>query len=67
MTLEEANLIYTTLSVKYLDCIPFTSSEELQWEQACNLVFADLRVTNPDMFIDIKQNNKDKYERYRKN
>ena len=67
MTLEEANTRYIKLSIKYDDCIPFTKVEEIEWNMVCKIVFDALRITNPNMFIDIKKSNKDKYERYKKN
>jgi hypothetical protein len=55
MTLEEASKIYTDLSIKYLDCIAFTPEEDILWKEVCEIVFSDLRVKNPDMFIDVKK------------
>ena len=60
MKLEEASKIYTDLSIKYLDCIPFTPEEDVLWKEVCEIVFSDLRASNPDMFIDIKKSNKEK-------
>lgn len=55
MTLKEANKRYIELSIKYLDCVPFDLEEDIEWEEVCKIVFDDLRITNPDMFIDIKK------------
>jgi hypothetical protein len=64
MTLEEANKRYIELSIKYHDCIPFHPDEDIEWQEVCKIVFDDLRISNPDMFIDIKKSSKDKYEKY---
>jgi hypothetical protein len=58
MTLEEANKRYIELSIKYLDCIPFHPDEDVEWQEVCKIVFDDLRITNPNMFIDIKKCNR---------
>ena len=64
MTLEEANKRYTELSIKFHDCVPFHPDEDIEWQEVCKIVFDDLRITNPNMFIDIKKSNKDKREKY---
>ena len=66
-SLKEAKERYVQLSIKYHDCISFTEDEEIEWKEVCQIVLDDLKITDPNMFIDIKKSNKEKYELYRKN